>query len=65
MDAMARPPGSTAAHSAAAYASQCVSGSRHGRPRSNRAAGVVRHQPPQVPGSDGATVRAVGVPALA
>eukprot|EP00969_Alexandrium_andersonii_P335058 14807601-Alexandrium_andersonii.AAC.1 len=34
MDATVRAPGSTAAHSAAAYASQWVSCSRHGRPRS-------------------------------
>eukprot|EP00969_Alexandrium_andersonii_P321961 14224989-Alexandrium_andersonii.AAC.1 len=34
MDAMVRAPGSTTAHSAAAYACQCASCSRHGRPRS-------------------------------
>eukprot|EP00969_Alexandrium_andersonii_P335267 14817416-Alexandrium_andersonii.AAC.1 len=35
IDEIVRAPGSTTAHSAAAYASQCVSCRRHGRPRSN------------------------------
>eukprot|EP00969_Alexandrium_andersonii_P354191 15441617-Alexandrium_andersonii.AAC.1 len=35
MEASVRAPGSTAAHSAAACSSQCVSCRRHGRPRSS------------------------------
>eukprot|EP00969_Alexandrium_andersonii_P363988 15463159-Alexandrium_andersonii.AAC.1 len=36
IEATVHAPGSTAVHSAAAYASQCVSCGRQGRPRSNR-----------------------------